>query len=537
MRFSRAFLVLTLVALPAWAGGTGLQGNWKFTILDREPLTLWLLKLETKNGKTTGMAQTLGKAPSAALDKVEIKGDRLALSFLINGREFNFEGKHSQANAKKILGTLMVGPQMVPTVLELTTARNAADLAAEASHATYNLDKETVAKKPGDPRVFQLVPSLIDRAAKEKATVAEVRSWTKAALQTAGEYGERWQREMAIKLAELLSRNQDYAAVAVETATLAEKLPGDAEYQLRALDVLARILKSAGQAVAAKALAPRLEKLEISAHQEYHKTALAFKVATFPGRQAKTQRAVLVELFTGAQCPPCVAADLAFDAVEKAYKPSEVVLLQYHLHIPGPDVLTNPGSEARAGFYGKLIQGTPTVLFNGRPGAPGGGGKDGAAAKFKEFRQVIDPLLEKPLAVKLEARALRQGDKIHIRALAHGLQKPDAKVHLRLALVEDWVRYKGRNGLSYHSRVVRALPGGPQGKPLTTKDTEHTVVFDLAELEKSLNLYLDNYAKNESPFLDGQRPMRFHDWTVVAFVQDDTSNEVLQAVEVAPTRE
>ena len=56
----------------------------------------------------------------------------------------------------------------------------------------------------------------------------------------------------------------------------------------------------------------------------------------------------LVELFTGAQCPPCVAADIAFDAeAVKSYKAADVVLLQYHLHIPGPDPLTNADSEKR----------------------------------------------------------------------------------------------------------------------------------------------------------------------------------------------
>ena len=53
-----------------------------------------------------------------------------------------------------------------------------------------------------------------------------------------------------------------------------------------------------------------------------------------------------MELFTGAQCPPCVAADVAFDVLEKTYKPADLVLIQYHLHIPGPDPLTNAASEA-----------------------------------------------------------------------------------------------------------------------------------------------------------------------------------------------
>ena len=45
---------------------------------------------------------------------------------------------------------------------------------------------------------------------------------------------------------------------------------------------------------------------------------------------AKNDRAVLVELFTGSQCPPCVAADLAFDTLAKTYKPADAILLEYH---------------------------------------------------------------------------------------------------------------------------------------------------------------------------------------------------------------
>ena len=39
---------------------------------------------------------------------------------------------------------------------------------------------------------------------------------------------------------------------------------------------------------------------------------------------------------------------------------SEVVRLQYHLHVPGPDPLTNPDSEARAEFYARFVRSTPT---------------------------------------------------------------------------------------------------------------------------------------------------------------------------------
>ena len=89
-----------------------------------------------------------------------------------------------------------------------------------------------------------------------------------------------------------------------------------------------------------------------------------------------------MELFTGTQCGPCVAADVAFEALGRTYKPTELALIQYHMHIPGPDPMTNPADMARWKYYSKLfpsdIRGTPTVIFNGKPKPGGGGLMDGA---------------------------------------------------------------------------------------------------------------------------------------------------------------
>ncbi len=41
-------------------------------------------------------------------------------------------------------------------------------------------------------------------------------------------------------------------------------------------------------------------------------------------------------MFTGAECPPCVAVDLAFDGLLKAYKPTDVICLQYLHPAAGP---------------------------------------------------------------------------------------------------------------------------------------------------------------------------------------------------------
>src|SRR5262249_35230266 len=101
------------------------------------------------------------------------------------------------------------------------------------------------------------------------------------------------------------------------------------------------------------------------------------------------------------------------------------------------------------------------------------------------------------------------------------------RVRLRLALVEPWVRYPGGNGLSYHAHVVRALPGGPNGFALTKDTARETAKVDLTELRQATSKYLDTIDQ-----LDGQRPFSYRNLRMVAFVQDDTTQEVLHAIEV-----
>ena len=50
--------------------------------------------------------------------------------------------------------------------------------------------------------------------------------------------------------------------------------------------------------------------------------------------EKRTDRVVLAELFTGAGCPPCVAADLAFDTAADRYSRGEVAIIAWHQQIP-----------------------------------------------------------------------------------------------------------------------------------------------------------------------------------------------------------
>ncbi|MFO0965557.1 MAG: DUF1223 domain-containing protein [Gemmataceae bacterium] len=517
------FVVLALGGL-AQAGGEPLAGNWKLTFHNGdEQATLWLLHLEAKEGKVAGKATSLGGVPPTKLGEIKVTGDLFAFNLELPKAPpggINFEGRLPRPGAKKVFGTIKLGGKIMPATLETTAATDA-----------YELNKEVVLRTPTDPRVFQAVVDLIGEAKAKKATAAEVKEWIDTVLKTGQLYGPRLLENLSGTLIPALEK--DYPAQAVAIARKAEesldpKAPADV--RLRYLTMLASALRKAGEADEAKAIEAKVEKMEVEAYAEYAKAELSgIKIEK---SKEKAKRGVLVELFTGAQCPPCVAADLAFDALERTYAPSDVVLLQYHLHIPGPDALTNPDSIKRQKYYDDLVEGTPTMLLNGKTGPVVGGLKQHAEDRYQELRKDIGPLLEKAAGADVSVSAERKGDKIDIKATVKGLKAPSEKIKLRIVVVEDHVRYQGRNGMLYHSRVVRDMPGGAAGFPLVKEESEHTASVDLGDLRKRLDKYLDKFEKEEDPFPDSQRPMRLKSLSIVAFVQNDATREVLQATDV-----
>lgn len=528
MRF--LFCTLTiglLLAAPLHAGDDGLTGRWKFSIFeDGQSIPFWILQLDSKDGKLAATTEPIN-APKATVEEIKQVGDTFTLRLRIEqkGRaiHFDYEGKLPKPGAKKILGSLAQDNVVIPVLLEATTAKNA-----------YELNRETLLRTPTDPKAFGAIVELIQGAKANKVDAKDLQEWVDGALKAAEMYGPRFQQKQQIRILTTLRGRTEYAAVAAEVARKVGKQidpKGPLDVQLQLLSTVAEALRGANQKDEATALDSRIEKLEGQAYDEYAKKALNYKPVKFAGRTGKSSRAMLVELFTGAQCPPCVAADMAFDGLEKTYGPGEVVLLQYHLHVPAPEALANPDAEARFEFYAeahpKKVRGTPAGLFNGKPDVAGGGPRDEAPEVYKEYCAHINKQLEIPATAKLSISATRKDDKIAIFAKVADIDKPGDKVRLRLALVEDWVRFRGGNGMQYHHRVVRAMPGGVKGIALKAKDAEHKASVDLAELRKSLNTYLD------ADYPEGPRPMRLRHLHVVAFVQDDATAEVLQAVDVA----
>ena len=252
-------------------------------------------------------------------------------------------------------------------------------------------------------------------------------------------------------------------------------------------------------------------------------------------------RVVLAELFTGSECPPCVASDLAYDGIIEYYPNSVVVVLEYHEHIPGPDPMTNPDSEARMAYYTRdVVQGTPTAIFNGTDSSVGGGDAAAASSRFGAYGRSIEKAMKAAPAVTIGLDAHLDGNALSMSASV-SIQDAEAvsgqDLRLRVALAEKVVHHRGRNGVEEHKMVVRGFLGGPDGfKVDTAEGGSFTASLDLAKTEADLLKYLNEWeANNQSRFRgsDGFTAKRNEidrsGLVLVAFVQDDASREVLQA--------
>ena len=378
--------------------------------------------------------------------------------------KFACEIKVPAGPADKLLGTASLRGNVLALRLERTTLK---------SFAAEEVNREIMQRPVGDPQIVEAGLLLLEDAAKNKAKPEEVRAWAEKAVKTAEMHGPRWHRQVMLAVVNTLSEQEPFANIAATTyARQAERLldPKDKPaVQQNVLESLALALEKAGKADDAKEIRERMKKIDFT-----------LKPAPFAGRQGTSDRAVLVELFTGAQCPPCVAADMAFDGLAKAFKPSEVILLQYHLHVPGPDPLTNPDTISRSRFYAQVVRGTPTILFNGAPAVPASGRMDAAEEKFDAFAEVVEQLLEAPSGAKIKLAATKKENKIDIAAEVADLANPGVQTRLRLVLVEEAVNYTGANSLEVHHHVVRAFPGGTDGLVLKEKTGKTSVTVDLS---------------------------------------------------------
>jgi tetratricopeptide (TPR) repeat protein len=312
-----------------------------------------------------------------------------------------------------------------------------------------------------------------------------------------------------------------------------------------------------------------LNGLEEELDARYHKEFSGLvPVTRYQPAAKRSNRAVLAEVFTGAACGPCVAADVGFEAMMERYSRQELIVVMYHQHIPGPDPMTNPATLARFRFYGG--GGVPSYTIDGLGLQSGGGSKE----MTKGFYQRVNPAIERRLEVAAEANlkldaALVDGvvkvaaqvafDKAALekaappakaepqpageaKDAAKGGAKSDAPVYkLHVLLVEEMLRYPGENGIRLHPVVVRAMGGlMANGFALDPAKAEPiNARFDLAAISDELKKYLESFEASRSKdrdepytFSEKKHEINANNLSVVAFVQEEKSKKVLQAATV-----
>jgi hypothetical protein len=567
----------TSATRPVRADDGKIDGTWKLLVLAFGDDEFALVKLSPQDGKIAG---TVVDAQQMLLGRPQVKrleqtGNLVTLTLSGPTGETTFAGTIIQEgpSAGKILGSYTFRGELYPARLEKSTDTKVGNLNRQSSlvssfqTAMRERDPKSKVKKleeliqgnHGAPNNQLLYSALLDAAEAAGLDAQKVENLIKQWSEEARPYGEGWVNEVRLKALKVIGANKNFAKLGVALAQEVDKAVNDQAVEKKAavVEILAKAARLSGMADLAEEADARRAKLELRLDEEYHHKVPPFHPTAYAGRKkAEGNQVVLMELFTGAECPPCVAADVAFDALLQTYKPADFIGLQYHLHIPGPDPLTNRDSLARQRYYGSEVRGTPSTFFNGKSEAGGGGGMGNSEGKYTEYREIIDKALESSKGARIELSANRAGDQIKIVASAEMTPKGDgpkgedaqgkptgssaaksrgatekSKQILRLALTEESVRYTGGNKLRFHHHVVRALPGGANGKELAGGAGKIEVTIDLAEWKRGQESYLSDFAKSTS-FPKPLPEIKLDDLAVVAFVQDDGDKRILDAVSV-----
>lgn len=536
-------LIATMAAVLMVAGLAPAQekapaGTWKVSVTLRktEETPFWLLKFEQKDGEWSGsvLASQIEDLGKNTVTQLSVKGDTLTFAVKAGDNRISFETKVFAGDADRMQGNLQFPRGMLPQDVKRTLFPAVLERTTLTSLDQSEINKDIINNAKNPILVINTVQEMVRKAGFIKAKPEDVKSWMDRAMKLSEPFGERWQREMLLELVELLGEQDGMAGVALPYARRAERMltPKDKPIvQKRTLELLATALTRAGKADEAKEVSGRAEKIDLTKVQ----------MQAFAGRAAKFNRVAVFELFTGSECPPCVAADLGFDGLVKTFQPKDVILLQYHEHIPGPDPLANGQTFERFNYYAKAfagdVRGTPATLINGTPAASGGGFAHMAQEKYDQYYEALLGKLEDAAKVNLTVKATRKGDNISIDADVADLKEPGASVKLRLLLVEEEIEYKGGNGIEKHHHVVRGFAGEQAGVALKAKELKHKATIDLAQLKKK---HMDDLQKDFKRFdeeVPKNVPLDYKNLRIVALVQDDNTKEILHAIQVNVTEE
>lgn len=250
--------------------------------------------------------------------------------------------------------------------------------------------------------------------------------------------------------------------------------------------------------------------------EEYHDT------------EKRSDRLVLAEVFTGSGCPPCVGADLAFDAAMERFSRKDLAVVMYHVHVPRPDPMTNPDTAAL--YKSDDIHGVPSYAIDGKMLGGGGGAREFAKRVYDRILPPIEKDLELPAEAKLTLHAAVSGNTVKVSGAVDGIKEASEDVKVHVLLVEKEIRYSGENGIRFHPMVVRAIAD-------EKAEGSFSWTFNLDDVSAALKKHLDEYEagghRGESfKFIEKKYAINRGNLAVVVMVQDGKTKHVLQAAMV-----
>lgn len=439
-----------------------------------------------------------------------------------------------------------------PTQLRIRAQRSKdldekADLTKKATEAQEkataegpNAWREVIKEAADSPFAVVAATNLLNMASTAKADAKEVSSWIDLVDKDAATFGETIQDGANLQIATALSNSKEHAKLGVAAL---EKVLGKMKEtdslakQSRTLRLAKKVYESAGLTEQLKKTTARFDAVEAKLDQEYVAKMPPFPTPKVKPSGEKNQRVQLLELFTGTQCPPCVAADLGFDGLIKSYEPTDVIFIQYHMHIPGPDPLTNPDSAARFAYYGKLnegqVRGTPTSIINGVKFVPAGGGLDNASGSYANYKKQLEASSSDKSEIKIDATIGRSGDQLQVEIKTEGT-KEDDKLTVRAVLTEENIHYVGSNTIRYHHHVARHFVGGVKGQEINSPKFSVKNEVNLTKVQEDLAKYQEEFIKkNGGSYFNPAPKMDASKLKLVVFVQNDKTGEVVNAKEFA----
>lgn len=509
------------------------KGNWRFQFQATEAVNVLVTFTEQDGAWKADIADVFPPIAGPNMQPLKLsiksfkfKGDAVDFAVAANASEIlTFQGILAK-DGKKINGSIKdIGGKLAVIELLPTKLKKLSD--------DVELIREEFATLENGPYLFSAGLAILGKAAEKKIPIEEARSIVDRLTKSASVYGTRWEQNIALKLANTLSAQAGFAELGLAQAQRTERMAGDdagTSVQIEIQQAIVLALTKAGKADEAKKVQQTILKLEARDATEFAKLLVPYETPAYGGRKAKSDRVALVELFTGSEEESCFAPTSAVEGVLKSYKPSEAVVLEYHVPAGAPDPLMNKDGLNRQFLMFKQIA-APLVLVNGKPLSRTGAGTGEAKERYKQLTDLVNEQLELPPGAKLAVTIEKDAKGLKATAKVSDLDKPGDKVTLRFVVIEPTVRYDGASGVRFHSNVVRALPGGPKGFPLPKKDAEQSVVVNTDDIRNELLKFFDEIAK-EQEFAKPDRPLALKNLKLVVFIQNDETRDVLQAVQL-----